>query len=317
MKLGDIYTFVVREGMAADLRSSNQIKKKLLEAKRTFKELKGLQKKFFDIESLSNPYADTRILHGAKKINVKRILVGIDIEVGEILLVDRLNQKGKKIDLVLAHHPEGVALAGLDDVMGLQTDLLSQIGLDYKIAKDFMDKRIKQVGRRLHGANHARAVDAARLLDLPLMCCHTPSDNHVVLYLQRLMDRKKLKTVQQIVDLLLKVPEYQEASRNKAGPRILVGKPENKAGKVMVDMTGGTEGSKEIFGRLSQAGIGTLLCMHLSEDHYNKVESEHINVIVAGHISSDNLGINLLLDKLQKRDRFEIIECSGFKRIKR
>ena len=46
-----------------------------LEAKGAFKKLKGLQKKLFDIESLSNPYADTRILHGSKKINVKRIIL--------------------------------------------------------------------------------------------------------------------------------------------------------------------------------------------------------------------------------------------------
>ena len=40
-------------------------------------------------------------------------------------------------------------------------------------------------------------------------------------------------------------------------------------------------------------------------------------MIIAGHIASDSLGLNLLLDKLQRRQRFDILECSGFKRIKR
>ncbi len=217
----------------------------------------------------------------------------------------------------MAHHPEGKALAGLYDVMGLQAHLLQNIGLKPDIAKALMGQRIEEVARRLHAGNHNRAVDAAKLLGLPLMCCHTPSDNHVVRYLQNMMDARKPKTLQDVVHLLLREPEYRDAVVNKAGPKILLGKPQDKAGKIIVDMTGGTEGSKEIFARISQAGVDTVLCMHLSEEHFNKVKPEHIHVIVAGHIASDNLGMNLLLDKLQKKDSFEIVGCSGFKRVKR
>jgi hypothetical protein len=42
-----------------------------------------------------------------------------------------------------------------------------------------------------------------------------------------------------------------------------------------------------------------------------------MNVIVAGHISSDNLGLNLLIDEISKGDSLEILECSGFKRFSR
>ena len=180
-----------------------------------------------------------------------------------------------------------------------------------------MTKRIEEVSRRLHGANHTRTVDAAKLLDIPLMCCHTPADNHVAQYLQRLVDTKKPKTLQDIVDLLLKEPEFQDAAFNKAGPQILIGKAKDKAGKVLVDMTGGTEGSKEIFARLSQIGIKTQLSMHLSEAHYERIKSEHMHVVISGHMASDNLGMNLLLDKLERKGRLEIIECSGFRRVKR
>jgi len=38
-------------------------------------------------------------------------------------------------------------------------------------------------------------------------------------------------------------------------------------------------------------------------------------VIVAGHISSDTLGINILLDQLEKLGKFKIIPCSGFERM--
>jgi putative NIF3 family GTP cyclohydrolase 1 type 2 len=57
--------------------------------------------------------------------------------------------------------------------------------------------------------------------------------------------------------------------------------------------------------------------MHLSEEHFKKVKEKHINVVVAGHIASDNIGMNLLLDKIQQKGKLEIIGCSGFRRIER
>jgi hypothetical protein len=42
-----------------------------------------------------------------------------------------------------------------------------------------------------------------------------------------------------------------------------------------------------------------------------------IHVAIAGHISSDTLGLNLLLDAMEKRGPLTVVECSGFKRIRR
>ena len=42
-----------------------------------------------------------------------------------------------------------------------------------------------------------------------------------------------------------------------------------------------------------------------------------IHVVIAAHISSDALGLNLLLDAVEKQGSFAIVECSGFKRIRR
>jgi len=56
--------------------------------------------------------------------------------------------------------------------------------------------------------------------------------------------------------------------------------------------------------------------MHISEEHKKEAEAANINVVIAGHISSDSLGMNLFLDELEKRD-IEIIPCSGLIRISR
>ena len=57
--------------------------------------------------------------------------------------------------------------------------------------------------------------------------------------------------------------------------------------------------------------------MHFGETHFKNAKDEHINLVIAGHITSDNLGLNLLLDNLEKEEEINIISCSGFERIKR
>jgi putative NIF3 family GTP cyclohydrolase 1 type 2 len=318
LRLKDIHQFFVAEGVAEDLRRKDQIKGYLSSVQKRYRLLSGFEKKFFDKEDLTNPYADTRILCGDLDRAIKNVFVGVDVGVGELLLVDRLVSKGEKVDLVIAHHPLGTGLAGLGEVMGLQAQMLEAQGLDKDVAQKLMKKRIDEVDNSVHGENHFRVVDAAKALDLALMCCHTPADNHVTRYLQQLMDKKKPLTLKQVVDLLLKEPEYKMAAATKTGPRIVVGRPEDKAGKIVIDMTGGTEGSKEVFARLSQAGVKTLIGMHMSENHLKEVKNEYINVIIAGHIASDNLGLNLLLDKLSRKIAgLHVVEGSGFRRVRR
>ena len=81
----------------------------------------------------------------------------------------------------------------------------------------------------------------------------------------------------------------------------MVGNKERRAGKVLVDMTGGTSGSHDVYAKLAQAGVGTLLVMHISEKHRKEAEKNHVNVIIAGHMASDSLGMNLLLDGIEQQ----------------
>jgi len=265
-----------------------------------------------------NYFEDTAVLFGDSQVEVKKILVGIDIEVGELLLADRIRSR-QGLDLVIAHHPEGRALAAFYEVMRLQIDLLVKAGVDRKLAEGLVEARKQEVERRVIAGNHMRSVDAARLLNLPFMCMHTPADNHVFRFIEELINREKPKKVRDIVDILMEIPEYKDAADNLSGPRIILGAPNRPAGKVFPEMTGGTEGPKEVFDKLYKKGIRTLVSMHLSEEHFKKVKDANLNVVIAGHISSDALGINLLLDRIEKEagEDFQVINCSGFRRVKR
>ena len=316
MKLERIYRLAVEKGMANDPRGKREVEKVLKRGKKGYDRLSQEEKRDFDLEKLFHPYSDTRILYGDPDKEIKTILVGIDIGEGELLLTDRLRAQGKKIDLALSHHPAGRAYASFYEVMGMQAQILSQYGIPINVAEDLLEPRIKEVERKVLPVNHMRAVDMARILDIPFLCIHTPADNMVATYLKRIMDREKPDTVEEVMEILKEIPEYKESSKNNAGPKVIIGKKGRSAGKIFVDMTGGTEGSEKIFEKLSTAGVGTIVGMHISEKHYKEAEKHHINIIVAGHMASDTLGVNLLLDEIEKKEKLKIIPCSGFRRYK-
>jgi len=293
MQLGQIYKIAVRKGIDEDPREREKLKK------------------------IRIPFADTRILYGDKKKDIRTAMVGIDIGGEELLTAYILNEKGAGIDLVIAHHPSGIGLVNLYQVMHVQTDILERLGVKRDVAKALMKERIDEVSRSLMPRNAERSVDIARLLGIPFMNIHTPADNCVAHFLEETLENKKPGKVRDVLRLLKKIPEYQNAMAKGAGPRLIAGKEKNATGKIFVDMTGGTEGSKKIFARLSQAGVGTVVCMHLSEQHFKTAKAEFLNVIIAGHIASDTIGLNLMLDEVELKEKLNIIPCSGFVRIKR
>jgi len=308
----EIYRLAIKMGIEADLRGKEVVKKILKRNRERYEKMSKKEKEEFDLEKLENPYSDTRILVPTKK-KIKRILVGIDIGVGEILLADRLGN----IDLIISHHPLGKALATLDEVVHMQADILANYGVPINIAESLLKVRIDEVARRISPSNFTREVDTAKILGIGLMCVHTAADNLVAQFLNKELKRRNPEYVSDVLEILKEIPEYKEASKIGAGPRIFAGSKENRVGKTcLLEVTGGTEGSPKIYQYLSQLGIGTIIGMHMSETHKKEAEKSHINAIIAGHISSDSIGMNLFLDELEKRG-IEIIPCSGLIRIKR
>jgi lipid A disaccharide synthetase len=57
--------------------------------------------------------------------------------------------------------------------------------------------------------------------------------------------------------------------------------------------------------------------MHYSEEHLENAKKAKLNVIVAGHVSSDVLGLNVLFDEIEKEKKLEFVGVSGFERIRR
>ena len=317
MKLERLYQEVIQKGIEQDVRNKKVIDRLLKSNKKNYEASSNKEKIFFDKDTFFNPYADTRILHGDPKADIRSVIVGIDVEVPELLLMDRLKEKGVKIDLAIAHHPEGRAYAKFYDVMDLQSDIFAQEGVSVSASENLLKERKDEVARRVNAANHTRSVDAARLLGLNFLCMHTPCDNCAHQFLKKTTDKAKPQNLGDIMDVLMSIPEYSKAAQANNPPRIAVGTKRARCKKIHFEFTGGTEGPKNIYEKLSAQGVDTIVAMHQSEEHFKKCKAANINVIFASHIASDNVGVNIMLDYLQRKEKIKIYEFSGFQRVKR
>jgi len=317
MKLDALYRKAVAAGVAKDPRGPEAVLRILEDERTRSAKLKDDERDGWEEDRLFNPYSDTRILAGDPATEVRKAAVGIDVDAAEVLLAHTLNRdRAAAIDLVIAHHPQGVALAQLPDVMRLQSDMLAAFGVNISVAEQLLDKRIDEVGRRVLPVNHDRAVDAARLLGLPMMCVHTPADNCVNTYLTALFMKEEPTRLKDLIELLKRIPEYRAAVRRMAGPKIVSGSENARCGKISLEMTGGTEGAKTIYEQYAVSGVSTIVGMHISEEALENAKKAHLNVVLAGHISSDTLGLNLLFDEIEKDSPLEIVGFSGFVRTR-
>lgn len=298
-------------------RNKKEIADQLKRLKDEHKKLDEKKKQYFDEESLVNPFLDSRIEYGDPKTKLKRIMVGIDIGVGELLIANELNKKGKTIDAVIAHHPEGRALIDLTQVMDIQNDISELEGVPVNVAEKLMKGRMGDLNRGLHAHNHFQVPDAARMLEIPFACFHTFADNNVYWFIKKYITSKKPKRISDVIDALMDLPEYQAAKKRGNGPKVFVGDETSRVGKISFSgFTGGTTGPKEIYEKMAHAGVGTILAMHIPEEHRKLAEKYHINVLICGHMASDSLGVNLLMDEAEKKG-VEIIPCAGFLRVSR
>lgn len=317
MKLENFYRQVVNKGIDADVRSRKEIEALLKKNKERFNRLDKKEKELFDHDLLFNPFADTRILNGDPKSNIKSLIVGIDVDGAELVLVDKLKERGEKIDLVVSHHPQGRAYANFYEVMDLQVDVFAREGVSLGVCEKLLKERKSQVARRVSSANHARSVDIARLLNLKFLCMHTPCDNLAYQFLREALDKNKPSTLGGIIDILQTIPEYIDATKNNNPPQIVLGNKSSRCKNIHLEFTGGTEGPKDIYKELTSRGIDTIIAMHQSEEHFKECKESKLNVIFASHIASDGLGINIMLDRLTGKEKLKLYEFSGFRRFKR
>jgi putative NIF3 family GTP cyclohydrolase 1 type 2 len=230
--------------------------------------------------------------------NVRKVLFGIDASVPELLLAKQFGY-----DAVIAHHPiGGTASINFFKVFKRHIKQMVDAGIPEEEAEKAIQKKFEELDLETHTRNYAHAVDAAKLLKMPFMNVHTPLDEVG----RRIMSEKiseKIKqdsTVQDMVNALKELPEFKRAVTEI---RIRLGKPENRAGKVVVSHGAGTNGGYDIARTYFTHGIGTVIYIHVSAGDLARLKNDGIgNLIVTGHVASDSVGINPFLHKLAEEN---------------
>jgi hypothetical protein len=240
--------------------------------------------------------------------NIKKVFTGIDMDTAEIMLAKQLGA-----DLVIAHHPAaGSPRVNLHKVMVNQIDRMMEAGVPINKAQKALKEKMDEVERTLHVTNYDRAVSAAKLLGMPFMNIHTPSDiiaqRTVQEHIDKCLGDEPKAKLKDLIDCLMKLPEYK---KTPAGPVIRVGSNDDYCGRIFVTMAGGTGGGVNVYKAYFEAGIGTLVVMHAKEDVIKAVKEQNIgNIVVAGHMASDSVGMNGILTKLEARG-IEVIRMAG------
>lgn len=307
--------------MKNDVRSIEEIQFYLAEQKEKYEELSDKKKEYFDLDHLTNPYVDSKIFH-LENTKVKKIIIWIDVESAELLAVNEYNNKNhdKKIDAVLAHHPEWKALIDLTSILKtVQTSVDLSFWVPVNQVEKLWEERIWKLSRWLSPVNYNKSVSIAKLLDIPFFGIHTPADNMCYTFIKNLVEENswKIKKLKDIIELLEELPEMQISKKNWIWPQIWSWTPESSSWKIAIAwITGWTSGSKDIYEKYAQAWIGTILVMHISEDHLKEAKKHNINVIMTDHMASDSLWLNLIADEFEKM-WVEIMDFSGFTRISR
>ena len=258
------------------------------------------------LAGLSSMPSDCAILVPGE--NIKRVLIGVDMGTAEILLARDL-----KVDLVIGHHPVGgTSRSEFSNVMKIQIDKMVGVGIPINKAQKALAKKMGEVERSGHAGNYDQAWSAARLLNMPFMGIHSPCDvlaeRAVEAKIEEKIANNPKATLQDILDALNEMPEYQ---KTLSKPVVRVGTPKDYAGKPVVIMAGGTNGGVDVVKSYFEAGIGTTISMHMPEDVLKAVREQNIgNVIVAGHMASDSIGINAFIKALEERG-IEVLRMSG------
>ena len=241
---------------------------------------------------------------------LRRVMMGVDIGAAELLLAKHL-----AVDGVIAHHPAGgAAELNFAKVLNRGVELMTEAGVALADALATIQPAVARALLRAQAANHDHVPSVARLLALPLLNVHLPLDEvgrrvMVEAIEMHLAGLGREAMVEDVAAGLRTIPEIRDAPTRIMVP---VGRLDNPAGRVCVYHGAGTNGGFAVARTLFAAGVGTVVYIHLAPDEADRIRGLDApgNVIVAGHIACDLIGINRYLAAVEA-EGVEVVRMSG------
>lgn len=244
------------------------------------------------LAGLSEDTVDTEI--GCVGEDVKRVLAGIDMSDATLLAAKQM-----EYDCVAEHHGiMGKAVRIGEQMYKDHIRIMYENGVPVNVAQKAIEARAKQESDKMHSKNLNRQAEFAKFIGMPYVGIHTPADLIGQRIVQERMDiltkDNPFVTLKEILDALNEFPEVQHALQD---PVIRVGNPDSYAGKVVVLFAGVTGACPEVYRAMFDYGVGTLIMMHMNDENLKAVREQNKgNIVIAGHMASDSIGFNRILD---------------------
>lgn len=243
--------------------------------------------------------------------NIQKVLAGIDMGTAEIMLAKQLGY-----DCVFRHHNLVPRLGHLGDLVA--EDHFKKMvanGVPINVAQKIMEHRKREVEIMFHGNNFSSASQCAQLLGMPFVGLHTPADllgeRTVEEKIKTVYEAKENPTVGDLMDAIMEIREFKEAPDGQR-PAIWVGSRDSYAGKAVVEFSGGLAAEEDELKALIDAGVGTFITMHMDGGTVKAMQADNrCNVIVCGHMASDSIGVNIILDEWERVGAIETTRIGG------
>ncbi len=242
---------------------------------------------------------------------IKRVLAGIDMGTAELILAKQLGY-----DCVFRHHNLVPKLGHLGELVAEDHfKMMVRNGVPVNIAQKVMAERRREVEMMFHSANFAAVGQCAKLIGMPFIGLHTPADllgeRTVQTKVQAVYDAKDTPTVGDLMDAIMTIREFSEAPDGQR-PVIWVGDRDSYAGKASVEFAGGLNAEMNELKANINAGVGTFICMAMDAAKVKALQEDNrCNVIVCGHIASDSIGMNMILDEWERVGGIETTRIGG------
>jgi putative NIF3 family GTP cyclohydrolase 1 type 2 len=257
---------------------------------------------------------------------LRRMLASINVTTGDLLLAKQMGCDG-----VLLHHPlAGSARREFHKVFDRFVELISAHGVPAWRAREAVADLRMRVRWSDHAADWDHLASAAELIDISLVNVHLPADE---------LGRRAMVDALAGLDADATLGDAAEALRASlpelAHPSneicFLPDDPARRAGPIAVLHAGGTNGGAPVAECLfkhtgpdadsenrASESVGTVLYIHISGDAARTLEARAQegkpgSLIITGHLASDAIGMNILMDALRREHHMEVIPHGGLR----
>jgi putative NIF3 family GTP cyclohydrolase 1 type 2 len=228
---------------------------------------------------------------------VRRVLFGLDIGAGELLLARQLS-----CDAVIAHHPVGVPHRSWR-VFERHVALLVGAGVPEDAARAAVAPKLEALRVDGQSRNYEQVAAAARQLGMPFLNIHCPLDEMGRRVMQATVDEVLSGNPElRLADVAGALGALPAARRAETAVEVLLGHPGARAGRVLVAHGALTNGGYHVARACYEYGIDTVVYIHVSSADLARLrEDGQGQLIVVGHLVGDGVGIEPYIDALRAR----------------